>query len=100
MITSYKFFNIILGQVRKIEIVKQSRQTLLKINTFQNLTQYLVYFKKYIKIIKPNNVQLILFYIFGKEWKTDLSECYFYFSNCLAQMILRFSKNYSHLMRV
>ena len=45
------FFNIILKVSGKIEIVKQSHETLLKINIFQNLTQYLVYFKKYIKII-------------------------------------------------
>ena len=50
-----------MGSVRKIRIVKQSRETLLKINTFQNLTQYLVYFKEYIKIFKSNKAKLILF---------------------------------------
>lgn len=38
------------GSVRKIEIDKQSDQTMLKINIFQNLTQYQVYFNKYINI--------------------------------------------------
>ena len=43
-------FNIILGQVRKIKIIRHVGKTMLKINTFQNLTQYLVYFKEYINI--------------------------------------------------
>ena len=34
---------------------------MLKINTFQNLTQYLVYFKKYIKIATLKKAKLILF---------------------------------------
>ena len=34
---------------------------MLKINIFQNLTQYLVYFKEYINIATLNKAKLILF---------------------------------------
>ncbi len=53
-------FDIILGSVRKIKMIRQSRQTMLKINTFQNLTQYLVYFKKYINIATLKKEKLII----------------------------------------
>ena len=37
------------------------RETMLKINTFQNLTQFLVYFKEYINICKLKKAVFILY---------------------------------------
>jgi len=43
------------------------RETMLKINIFQNLTQYLVYFKGYIKIVKSKKANLF----YSKYWLKD-----------------------------
>ena len=73
-------FNIILwGQSRKIRIIRQSRTTLLKINILQNLTQYLVYYKKYIKIFKQKKHILSYSKYSVKVGKLILPKFYFYF---------------------
>ena len=53
---------------------------MLKINTFQNLTQFLVYFKEYINICKLKKQCLSCTKYSVKNWKLFLTTYYFYFS--------------------
>ncbi len=52
---------------------------MLKINTFQNLTQYLVYFKEYINIYTFKSMNLFYSKYLVKKWKINFTQILFLF---------------------